>query len=159
MQYVIQLGKKAVGEVELVHEGLYDRICAQCELQEGIYRLYLDTKSCFDSLGVPAPQNGMLTLKKRVPAGRYSIDAESSFFLSQTEPWRKYEGQLPIIPNERLRSDSSKGYLRLCEVLAPDQPLSLLPYFCFCRPYVLYGRQAVLFELTEENRKRASAES
>ncbi len=158
MRYIIKLDQQKVGNVTFVKEGLYDALYAQCRIPDGIFRLYMETENRFESLGVLAPESGSFTLRKRYPSGKYPLDENAEFFVSQTDPWQIYHGKIQNIPLKENISVMTDGCFRFCEILEPDKPLALLPYFCLCRPYLLYGRQALLLELANESIKNACAE-
>ncbi len=99
--YEIYLNGQVVGLAERTREGLYDHFSCRCKISSGqIFRLRATCGEKTENLGVLVPDNGVFTLKTRIPtkklgSGPIRIEAiakenlEGKFIpLSPEEPFR-----------------------------------------------------------------------
>lgn len=150
MEFEIWLQDAVVGSLQIRQEGLYERVCASCCAPQGLYRLYAQTDASFHLLGVPAPEGGKLVLRRRFTEGCLPKPESASFFLSEQEPWIPFSGQIDGIEVTDVCMRISKNEILYCESVQQPRALSLLPFFCQCRPYSLYGQRAILFRCSAE---------
>lgn len=106
--YDIFLGGQSVGSCAIERQGLYYCFDCRCYLTgEVVYRLTVRCGENTENLGIPVPQNGVFTLRTRIPVkklgeGEFSIRAVPK----HSELGEKF---VPISPEEPFR------YLRRLE--------------------------------------------
>jgi len=156
---------RTLGEVRRRDEGCTVVFEAECEcLTDGLYRAYLTGENGELPLGVLAPEDGRLRLRKRFPAretekiGRITeARAEKSFSFTD-ESWKplppgpllqnaRLDRALAAIPEARMRR--SGGGWELALPYAPERPFPLPELFCFARVDASGGR--VLYRFDEKN--------
>lgn len=104
-RYPILLGGQAVGEAQVMRQGLY--LCFQCRCHfsgETMYRLTVTGGESTESLGIPAPKGEWFCLNARIPAKRL----QSGDLVIRAVPKREaLQGRfVPLSPEEPF------GYLR-----------------------------------------------
>ena len=88
MPYPIYIGGEAVGALTETRQGLYRVFSADCELREGLHRLWLHGEGRSVYLGLLAPQEGRLRLRRRFSRAAGlpdTLDCASD----QSEPMRR----------------------------------------------------------------------
>jgi hypothetical protein len=90
----------AVGQVALQKDGLYWQVEARCGLPAGEpLRLYAGTGGRSVCLGVLIPEDGGLSLRRRLSARSAAFGPDTRFYLDEEDGWRPY----PEIPGSQTR--------------------------------------------------------
>ncbi len=95
----IQLGGQAIGQAEIVKEGLYYRFTCRCRLSgEVVYRLQARCGEMTENLGIPVPEGKDFVLRTRLPIKRLG---EGSITVIATPKEAGLEGKfVPLSPEE-----------------------------------------------------------
>lgn len=98
MDYCVFDGKKAVGKVQVLRQGLYYHIVCCCILSGEVKRLWVSCGDKQECLGVLVPVGGGFGLETRVAVKRLG-EGELVFSLEQkrSNPEGKF---VPIVPEE-----------------------------------------------------------
>lgn len=97
--YRVEYHHRSVGKVQLIQQGLYYRVICRCECAgDEVLRLFAESESGRENLGVMLPEDGTLRLDRKVPAKQIP-KGKLRFFLSAGAA--KPEGNfIPICPQE-----------------------------------------------------------
>ena len=94
-------GGRQVGTCTVARQGLYLRFDCRCGPADGrILRLVLRSASGDVSLGIPAPENGILQLRKGIPAKRLPQEDEFRLELLDSRP-----RPVPPVPGPELQPE------------------------------------------------------
>lgn len=99
MDYCVYAGKKAVGKVQVLRQGLYYRFICRCRVDSGeVTRLWVSCGGQRECLGVLLPMDGGFGLNTKLPVKRLG-DGEMEFSIGQKV--ERPEGKfVPISPEE-----------------------------------------------------------
>ena len=97
--YHVYIGKKAVGKVQVMRQGLYYRFICRCRIEdEGVKRLWVSCGDKRESLGVLIPMGDGFGLDTKLPVKRLG---EGEMVFSVGQKIEKPEGRfVPISPEE-----------------------------------------------------------
>lgn len=96
--YVVYLGDKPAGKLNIAREGLYYSLVCHCQVPEdAVYRLYAVTGKVRENLGVVIPEADGCALVKKIAVKKLQND--SYFVLSAGSP-QEAGSFIPICPEE-----------------------------------------------------------
>ncbi len=99
MDYLLTMGNRDVGKVQVISEGLYVRIVCHAELYGSVmYRLVAVCDGRRESIGILAPQNGGYGLDRKIPAKRMKTENLEFILIPSHE---RADGRfIPLHPEE-----------------------------------------------------------
>lgn len=162
---VLYDGQRA-GTLTLHFEGLYVRAEAACRLPSGaLYRLTLCAAQGTLPLGVLEPENGVQTLRCRLPRERLRAlgeptrgEAMRSFYLDGAAHWQRVDGRffadaqlqraLEACPDALWRGE---GVRELALPYDAQRPFPLVQCFCLARVGELSGKPTVFYRFDAQD--------
>jgi hypothetical protein len=161
----VLLDGKTVGELTVERDGLYACAAAECMLPEGEpMRLYAVGRQGETRLGIPAPERGRFTLRRRIAAAEISRAGEllrGELRLcngEKAEQWEPERQLQRLLSPAGARAQSAEGALSRQE---GEARLLALPYderrpfpipglFCFARIRRIGGQRYAVFAFSKD---------
>ena len=144
--YAVFRNNQAVGQAVVTKDGLYWLVDAVCALlPEAPLRLYAQTGAVRVCLGVPAPENGKIVLRRRLSARSAAFSPDTRLYLAEDA-----EHSDPSVSGAQLRGNTLSAAYR------EGEPPPMLEHF---RAFRLESRDGGLWWTAELDERGVPMES
>lgn len=142
---------KTVGRATVTREGLYHRVCCDCDaISTEVLRAYGSMDGQDLLLGVLMPQNGRLYLEKRVACSAFPMEQLATVTIGGAPgTWRPWCGDLGPLRVEEAQIRQYKGKTMLALPYHHGEPV---PYFLvlrYCTPTELNGTTWMVLDIAQ----------